>query len=114
VSRPVGSVVGITLILRGVGGFLFSPDLGIPIIAPVAAPKHDEICRLVHALREPVGAFSIHLTLLDDGKLSENGHKQLDAMLGNVERMAAALSDITKAFGLETVNSTPLAILSRD
>ena len=80
----------------------------------MAVPSKDEILRLLHALREPMGAFFIHLALLDDEPLSENGRERLDAMFGNVERMAAALGEITARFGLEVGEATPLAIVNSD
>ena len=64
----------------------------------------------MHALREPVGAFAIHLALLDDEQVSDSEREHLAAMLRSVERMTAALTDITKAFGLEV--STPLSLVS--
>jgi hypothetical protein len=47
------------------------------------------------ALREPVSAFAIHAA-------------------HNVEHMTKALAAITKAFGLEIGDATPLALLSQN
>ncbi len=38
-------------------------------------PKNDEIRRLVHSLREPVGAFAIHIELLDDQDLNASARR---------------------------------------
>jgi hypothetical protein len=38
----------------------------------VSSPQPNEIRRLLHALREPVGAFVIRIALLDDEKLSDD------------------------------------------
>ena len=80
----------------------------------MAVPKIDEIRRLLHALREPVSAFSIYLSLLDNGDLGASRRPHLDAMHANVEHMSKALAEITSAFGLEVGGSTPLAVLSED
>jgi hypothetical protein len=77
-----------------------------------ARPGNEEIARLLHELREPMGAFVIYLALLDDEPLSEDGKRHLDTMLGNVQRMVATIGKIASSFGLE--KSTPLAILSAD
>jgi hypothetical protein len=77
-------------------------------------PGTDETRKLLHALREPVGAFAIHVSLLDDEELSARAQHHLDAMLISVERMTAALAAITSRFGLELGDSTPLAILNQD
>jgi hypothetical protein len=74
-------------------------------------PNRNEIRGLLHALREPVGAFVIHLSLLDDEDLSEEARSHLEAMLVNVQRMVEALGDITSSFDLEAGSSTPLSVL---
>jgi hypothetical protein len=78
----------------------------------LATPKADEIRRLLHALREPVGAFAINVALLDDEALNEAARQRMNAMLSNVERMAKALAAITQAFGLEVGDSTPLSLIN--
>ena len=96
------------------GVFLFYLDLGIPYTADyLAAPDTDQTRRLLHALREPVGAFAIYIALLDDEDLSAGARSHVDAMLVNVEHMMKALTAITSAFSLEVGDSTPLALLSK-
>jgi hypothetical protein len=75
-------------------------------------PKADEIRRLLHALREPVGAFAINVALLDDQALNEAERQKMNAMISNIERMTNALAAITKAFGLEVGDSTPLPLIN--
>jgi hypothetical protein len=70
--------------------------------------------RILHDLRDPVGAFVIHLSMLDDRGLDEDVQRHVDAMLGAVQRMVGALADLTAQFELERGKSTPLAILNRD
>jgi signal transduction histidine kinase len=77
-------------------------------------PEKDEMSRLLHDLREPLGAFVIYLALLDDEKLSDDGRKHLESMLGSVQRMVTAVGEIASSFGLEPGKSTPLAILNQD
>jgi hypothetical protein len=83
------------------------------ILECVSAPTTDELRRLMHALREPVGALVINLSLLDNEDLSVEGQKRLDATLGNVQRMVEAIAALTGRFGLEGGSATPLAILSK-
>ena len=66
----------------------------------------------MHALREPVGAFAINAAMLDDETLDETAREKLNAMLSNVERMTKALAAITKAFGLEVGDTTPLSLIN--
>jgi hypothetical protein len=80
---------------------------------PMSAPTNDQIRRLLHGLREPVSAFAIHVSLLDDTQLDASARRSVDAMLANVEHMTKAFTAITKAFGLE-VDDTPLAMLSEN
>ena len=68
----------------------------------------------MHALREPVSAFAIYAALLDDQDLNAEARRSVDAMLTNVEHMAKALAAITRAFGLELGDSTPLGILTKN
>ena len=82
------------------------------MLGSLATPKADEIRRLLHALREPVGAFAINVALLDDEALNEAERQKINAMLSNVERMTKALAAITKAFGLEVGDSTPLSLIN--
>ena len=77
----------------------------------MTTPKADEIRRLLHALREPVGAFAINVALLDDETLNEAAREKMNVMLSNVERMTKAMAAITKAFGLEAGDSTPLSLI---
>jgi hypothetical protein len=77
------------------------------------APTTDEIRRLMHALREPVGALVINLSLLDNERLSAEGRQRLDASLSNVHRMVEAIAEMTARFGLECGSSTPLAMVSK-
>jgi hypothetical protein len=74
-------------------------------------PTKEELSRLLHDLREPIGAFVIYLALLDDEELSSDGRKHLEAMLRNVERMVASIDVVASTFGLE--RSTPLALVSQ-
>jgi hypothetical protein len=78
----------------------------------LATPRADEIRRLLHALREPVGAFAINVALLDDEALEPAARQRLNAMISNVERMTNALAAITKAFRLEVGDSTPLPLIN--
>jgi hypothetical protein len=80
----------------------------------MATPRADEIRRLLHALREPVGAFAINVALLDDEALNEAARQNVNAMLSNVQHMTKALAAITKAFRLEVGDATPLAIPSQN
>lgn len=75
-------------------------------------PRIDEIRQLVHALREPIGAFVIHASLIEDEQLSDTAREHLIAMLSNVERMVGALAEITSRFGLELGDATPLAMIT--
>ena len=75
-------------------------------------PTQNEARRLMHAMREAVGAFVIRVALLEDQDLSESARTTRDAMLHDVERMARALCAMTDAFGLEMDGSTPLAMLN--
>ena len=77
----------------------------------MATPKADEIRRLLHDLREPVGAFAINVALLDGEALNEAARQKMNAMLSNVERMSKALAALTKAFGLEAGDSTHLPLI---
>lgn len=79
----------------------------------LSAPTTDEIRRLMHALREPVGALVINLSLLDNEGLTPAARERLDAALGNVQRMVEAIATITARFGLECGSSTPLAMLNK-
>ena len=91
---------------------LGSPSARCECLGRSATPKADEIRRLLHALREPVGAFAINVALLDDEALNEAARQRMNAMLSNVERMAKALAAITKAFGLDVGDSTPLSLIN--
>jgi hypothetical protein len=75
-------------------------------------PTPDEVRRLMHAMREAVGAFVLRVALLEDADLSESARDTRDAMLHDVERMSRALRAMTEAFGLEHHGSTPLAMLN--
>jgi hypothetical protein len=79
----------------------------------LTAPTTSEIRQLVHALREPVGAFMIYLSLLDDHEFDGEARQHLKAMLEDVSRMSDALAEITRRFGLELGDSTPLAMIAR-
>jgi len=83
------------------------------MLGEMSAPTTDELRRLMHALREPIGALVINLSLLDNEDLSASGRERLEATLGNVHRMVEAIADLTASFGLECGSSTPLAMLSK-
>jgi hypothetical protein len=89
-----------------------TPSRPKPVRIPSATPSTDEIGQLLHDLREPIGAFVIYLSLLDNEVLSAEGRHHLEAMLGNVQRMVKVVADLAAGFGLERGSSTPLAILS--
>jgi len=74
----------------------------------------DDLRQLLHALREPVGAFAIKLALLDDEQLSDDARRCINQMLSEVERMAEAISAISSHFRLEVGDATPLAIISQN
>jgi signal transduction histidine kinase len=76
----------------------------------LAPPKPDDVRRLMHELREPLGSFAIRLSLLDEADLSRDARRHLDVMRTSVQRMAKTIGEITTAFGLE--DSAALAILS--
>jgi hypothetical protein len=76
----------------------------------VARPETEEIRDLLHDLREPVGAFVIYLSLLDDEEVSPEARRHLEAMLASVKRMVEGLARITARFGIET--ATPLGIVA--
>ena len=80
----------------------------------VSSPQPNEIRKLMHALREPVGAFVIRIALLDDEKLSDDARDHINAMLVSVQKMMRALTEMTARFGLDAGETTPLAILSSD
>jgi len=80
----------------------------------VSPTTTDEMRRLLHRLREPLGAFAIRLTLIDDAALDEDSRAHVDAMLAEVQRMTHALEAITARFGLEVGDCTPLAIIQRE
>ena len=75
-------------------------------------PDPDELRRLMHALREPVGAFVIRLSLIEEEAVNEETREHLESMLASAHQMVKALSAITSCFGLEAGSATPLAILS--
>ena len=72
----------------------------------VAPPQSDELGRLLHALRQPLGAFVNYLSLLEDENVREEARKYLDAMRADVKRMTAAIEQIAAA--LEAGDSTTL------
>lgn len=72
-----------------------------------------DLRRQVHALREPLGSLVIRLALLDDEIHTDAGQQHIDSMLASVQRMVAALAEITATLCLELGDSTPLAILSK-
>jgi len=82
------------------------------LVTPPRPPRTDEIRRLVHALREPIGAFVIHASLIEDDDLNDEAREHVRALLSNVERMVGALAAITSRFGLELGDSTPLALIA--
>ena len=66
----------------------------------------------MHALREPIGAFVIHVSMIEDERLSEDVREHVAAMLTNVQRMIDALAHLTARFGLELGDSTPLSLIA--
>jgi hypothetical protein len=89
-------------------------SLMLAALAPSSLPRTDEIRRLVHALREPVGAFVIHVSMIEDERLSDDVREHVAAMLSSVERMVGALADITSRFGLELGDATPLSMIASE
>ena len=83
-------------------------------MAPSSLPRTDEIRRLVHALREPVGAFVIHVSMIEDERLSDDAREHVAAMLSSVERMVGALADLTSRLGLEIGDTTPLSLIASE
>ena len=70
------------------------------LVFALTVPKAD-VRRMMHALREPVSAFAINLSLLKNDDLSQEARTRVDAMRRSVERMNEALSELTEKFGLE-------------
>jgi hypothetical protein len=62
----------------------------------------DNLRRLMHELRESVGAFAIHLSKLADGTLDSDGRDRIDKMRANARQMDKALAEIVILFGLDT------------
>lgn len=56
-----------------------------------------ELRRLLHELREPLGAFAVYVELLDAEEMSTAAKANLKAMHGNLERMTEALNAIDSA-----------------
>ncbi|HEV8246972.1 MAG TPA: hypothetical protein VGP93_14440 [Polyangiaceae bacterium] len=75
----------------------------------MAIPTNDEIIRLLHDLRDPLGSFAIRLSLLDETPMSDDARRHLAEMHKSFKRMTHALATITTAFALDT-ESIPLAI----
>jgi hypothetical protein len=71
----------------------------------VATPDIAEIRRLLHALREPLGAFVIHLELLDREELSVAGRSELKTMRANMERATKVFEDLD--FVMENGHAEP-------
>src|SRR5678815_3944823 len=63
-------------------------------MAFVTRPEAAEIRRLLHALREPLGAFSIGLELFDTEMMTTADQARLKRMRIEIERASAALADI--------------------
>jgi|SoiMethySBSTD1v2_1073268.scaffolds.fasta_scaffold1080010_1 hypothetical protein len=72
----------------------------VMLVFALTVPKAD-VRRMMHALREPVSAFAINLSLLKNDDLSQEARTRVDAMRRSVERMNEALSELTEKFGLE-------------
>jgi len=60
----------------------------------VTAPESDEIRRLLHVLREPLGAFSIELGLLDTESMTTADQARVKRMRVEMERASKALTAI--------------------
>lgn len=60
----------------------------------MAKPDISEVRRLLHDLREPLGAFFIHVGLLEGTELTAEGHSYLKAMHTHMEKARAALDEI--------------------
>ena len=78
----------------------------------LTTPNSDGFGRLLHDLREPIGAFIIYLSLLENEELSADGRRHLEAMVRNARRMAKMIGDFAEALGLEGDGSGPHAIVS--
>ena len=63
---------------------------------------------MMHALREPVGAFAINLSLLKDDDLSGTARTRVDAMAKNVQRMTEVLAELTAKLQLEVDSENSL------
>ena len=83
----------------------------MPDPARFASPTPAEVRRLMHALREAVGAFVLRVALFQNEDLSASGRTTRDAMLADVERMRRALRAMTDAFGLELDGPAPVHLL---
>ena len=60
-------------------------------------------------MSEPIGAFAIRVSLLDDEPLTPYGRRQLEAMRVDAKRMTDALARISARFQLEVGECTSLA-----
>lgn len=69
------------------------------------ALDYPELRLLLHELREPLGAFTIYVALLEREEMTTAAQAYLKTMHGNVERMTAALNALD--FALETGASRP-------
>ena len=57
-----------------------------------------DLRRIVHELRQPLGAIANRAYLLEDEPLSAEGRKHLAALDADVKRLAKQLEELTAAF----------------
>ncbi len=69
------------------------------MIHPMEKPDISEVRHLLHDLRDPLGAFFIHVGLLEGTELTAEGQSYLKAMRVYMEKARAALDEID--FALE-------------
>jgi len=64
----------------------------------VAGADSLDLRRIVHDLRQPLGAIANRAYLLEDEPLSAEGRRHLAALDADVKRLAKQLEELTAAF----------------
>jgi len=71
----------------------------------MSSPELSEFRRLLHALREPLGALAIHIGLLEKERLSAHAQDEIKAMRSSMEHAVVVFEEID--FVLENGHSRP-------